>query len=48
MEDHKCPLAEAIGKSPAWQTDEDGLTVCTICHAPKEATVAKVTKTVRK
>lgn len=37
MEDHKCPFAEAIGQSPAWQTDDDGLTVCKYCHAPKFA-----------
>lgn len=48
MEDHKCPFAQAIGQSPAWQTDDDGLTVCVYCHAPKDVQVAKTTKTLRK
>lgn len=49
MVDHKCPFAEAIGQSPAWQTDDDGLTVCKYCHAPKNPVADKIpAKTVRK
>jgi hypothetical protein len=50
MIDHKCKYAALIGRDPAWQTDEDGLTVCVWCHEPKSKPVAKAaaTKTVRK
>jgi hypothetical protein len=50
MIDHKCQFAELIGQSPKWQTDDDGLTVCVYCHAPKNPIVAdKIpAKTVRK
>jgi cytochrome c553 len=50
--DHKCQYAAHIGQSPKWQTDENGLTVCVYCHAPKETPAVMApkpaTKTLRK
>lgn len=50
MIDHKCQYADAIGRKPEWQTDEDGKTVCVFCHASKTQPIAEkpAVKTVRK
>lgn len=48
MIDHKCQYAALIGRAPAWQTDEDGLTVCKWCHEVKPVAKAAASKTVRK
>lgn len=48
MSTHKCQFAELIGQDVAWQTDDNGLTVCVYCHAPKDEAVKPVVKTVRK
>lgn len=36
MDGHSCQFAALIGQKEAWQTDDDGLTVCRWCHEPKE------------
>jgi hypothetical protein len=50
MMDHKCQYAEAIGRKPDWQTDDDGKTVCVFCHVDKTPVIAEkpAVKTVRK
>jgi cytochrome c553 len=42
---HECQYAKAARIKATWQTDQFGLTVCALCHAPKEEEPQKAAPT---